>query len=94
MAPNLFLYFVHVYVWACICVSTVYVGACVFIYVWYISVGVALYSERPEDGLGWLQVSSSFTLSCCFEAGSPPELEAHSLFFFFPRSGLKTGKAQ
>lgn len=80
--------------WACICVSTVYVGACVFIYVWYISVGVALYSERPEDGLGWLEVSSSFTWSCCFEAGSPPELEAYSLFLFFPRSGLKIGKAQ
>lgn len=58
------------------------------------SLCVALYSERPEDGLGWLEVSSSFTWSCCFEAGSPPELEAHSLFLFFPRSGLKIGKAQ
>lgn len=80
-APNLFFYFVYVYVRVCICVSTVYVGACVFNYVRYILVGVALYFERQEDGLGWLQVSSSFTLSCCFEAESPPEPEAHSLFF-------------
>lgn len=74
----------HVYAWACICVSTVYVGACVFIYVWYISVGVALYSERPEDGLEWLEVSSSFTWSCCFEAGSPPELEVQFVSFLPP----------